>query len=834
MERMTIDFGIDLGTTNSAIARASGNNDVEIIKNNEGSEYTPSAVFIDKNGALVVGRRAKEKLDVDPENARSEFKLQMGTNAEYLFARSKRRMKCEELSAEVLKSLKAAVKQRMGEDVSAAVITVPAAFELPQCNATNSAAQLAGIGFSPLLQEPVAAALAYGFQTRKDKVFWLVYDLGGGTFDAAVIQVRGGMIQVVNHAGDNHLGGKLIDWAIVENLLIPALLKKEKLTDFRRGNPRWARAIAKLKQAAEEAKINVSADETTNIFIESLCEDDGGNRIDFDHDLSKADVERIARPFILRSINICQKVLAERRLGPANVEKVLLVGGPTLMPYLRAHIADAGEGLGIPLEYGLDPLTVVARGAALFAGTQRNEPVLPSTLPLGQFALEILEYSPVGDDTEPFIGGRVRGSEVDNLTGYTIEFVNRQASTAWRSGKVQLEPDGTFMTTLWAERGRQNIFDLELQDATGRAREITPRSLPYSFGMDAGKPMLIHSVGLALANNEVKVFLEKGTELPARKRFVQSLAHRVRKGEAEEVIRIPVVEGEHKKADRNKLIGHLEICGTQIRRDLPVGAEIEVTIEIDKSRLIRTEAYLTMLNEDYEKTLVLGKEVPDQKELQAELERERKRLDEARQKVYATNDPKAKPILKRIENEHIVEEVESTLDAAGVDQDAADKCQNRLLNMKAIVDELETALEIPMLLAEAEQVIEWTEEIVGKWGQPSDQRKFGLLLAELKSAMEARVPDANDLTRKTDNLDDLRMKILRSRDEWWIDLFAQLEERKEELTNQTLAEQLFTQARRSINNNDIEGVKGACRQLVQLLPPRAVASRGDIISSIMD
>src|SRR5215813_10297699 len=254
MSRNTIDFGIDLRTTNSSVAMLKGT-DTDVIKNNENLEITPSAVWIDKKGSLFVGRHAKERLIVDSENAASEFKLLMGTNTEISFKRSGRRMKPEELSAEVLKSLKADVMQRTGEDIEAAVITVPAAFDLPQCKATEAAARLAGLKVSPLLQEPVAAAMAYGFQHEGKKSFWLVYDLGGGTFDAAIIQVRDGMIQVVNHGGDNQLGGKLIDWRIIEDLLLPTLERNYDLPYFNRGNKRWLSAFAKLKKAAEEAKI---------------------------------------------------------------------------------------------------------------------------------------------------------------------------------------------------------------------------------------------------------------------------------------------------------------------------------------------------------------------------------------------------------------------------------------------------------------------------------------------------------------------------------------------------------------------------------------------------
>lgn len=241
MNRTTIDFGIDLGTTNSAVARLDGV-ETEIVKNNEGSDTTPSAVLVDRRGRLTVGRAAKERSEHDPENTCVEFKLRMGTTGQAeFFAAAERSMEPEELSAEVLRSLRRDVAQRTGEEIGAAVITVPAAFELSACDATRRAAEMAGIAQAPLLQEPTAAALAHGFQSDADNAFWLVYDFGGGTFDAAVIQMRDGEFTVVNHRGDNNLGGKLLDWAIVNELLIPAVTAEHAFTDLRRGNPAGAR-----------------------------------------------------------------------------------------------------------------------------------------------------------------------------------------------------------------------------------------------------------------------------------------------------------------------------------------------------------------------------------------------------------------------------------------------------------------------------------------------------------------------------------------------------------------------------------------------------------------
>ena len=256
--RTTIDFGIDLGTNNSAIAVFEGNK-AKIIKNNDSMDFTPCVVHIDKNGILQVGKVAKSRLEMEPEDVYAEFKLQMGTNTVYTFKRSGRQLCPEELSAEVLKSLRSDVQQRLGEDLQAAVITVPAAFELPQCKATERAAQLAGFKVSPLIMEPTAAAMAYAFQSKLDQANWLVYNLGEATFDVAIIQLLDGNFRIINHGGDNFLGEKLIDWEIVENLLAPAARKVAPLTDFNRTNSKWRRAFAKLKRVAEVARESASA-----------------------------------------------------------------------------------------------------------------------------------------------------------------------------------------------------------------------------------------------------------------------------------------------------------------------------------------------------------------------------------------------------------------------------------------------------------------------------------------------------------------------------------------------------------------------------------------------
>ncbi len=816
MNRTTIDFGIDLGTTNSSVATLRGT-DTEVVKNNENMEITPSAVWIDKKGALYVGRHAKEWMIVDSENAASEFKLLMGTNAEIHFKRSGRKLKPEELSAEVLKSLKADVAQRTGEDFEAAVITVPAAFDLPQCKATEAAARLAGLRLSPLLQEPVAAAMAYGFQHEGKKSFWLVYDLGGGTFDAAVIQVRDGMIQVINHGGDNQLGGKLIDWRIIEDLLLPSLMREYDLQDFNRGNKRWLAAFAKLKDAAEKAKIRVSRDKSAEIFIESLCLDANGEQIQFEYELSRADVARLAEPFILRSINICKKVLSESRLGTQDIEKVLLVGGPTLAPYLKEMLEDKKDGLGIPLDFSVDQLTVVSRGAAIFAGTQRLTGLSSKPVAAGQFKVE-LEYEPIGPDIDPLITGKVVAADTRTLAGFTIEFVNPDSRPPWRSGKVSLDKEGIFVTKLWAQKGRRNTFQIELYDSTGRKCETVPDHLTYTTGTTITEQPIIHSMGVAEANNEYSPFLRKGASLPARARYVFRSHATVRKGQPDSPkIIIPVIEGENPRADRNRLIGRLMISANEVNRDVPAGTEVEVTIEMDQSRLVKAKAYIPILDQEFElPAFVAYQDSPQFERLQKEVEAQQKRLEQISEKAYELGNSEADRILLQIEDEQVERDIQEALTASEADPNAASTCQTRLLTLKSMLDEIEDALEWPSLLAEAEDWLQKTKQVVQSHGEATEKRRFVTLEQETRRAIEAR--DVDQLRRKIDDLKEIYYRILRRQPDFWVGWLNYLEGQRAHMSEPHKADQLFARANRAISENDLPVLESSVRQLLALLP----------------
>jgi len=809
MMRDTIDFGIDLGTTNSSIAVLEKHGP-RVLPNNEGAECTPSAVSLDTNGAVRVGSEAKNRLVGDPENAVSEFKLWMGTTQTKAFQRAKRTFTAEQLSAEVLKVLKESAK----ENLEAAVITVPAAFDQPQSEATRRAAQIAGIHFTPLLQEPVAAALAYGFQSERDNVFWLVYDFGGGTFDSAVIHLSDGLIQVVNHGGDNDLGGKLIDWAIVDQIFVPLLLREHRLSDFRRGNQKWLGAFAKLKQEAERAKIALSQYESSDVCLDFVCVDEGGNPVSLMCVVTRAQVEPLIHPYFAKSINICRRVLGEKKLRSADIEKVLLVGGPTKTPYLRQLLSEKADGLGVPLEFGIDPLTVVARGAALFAGGQRIVRPRPSVVP-GNYALEI-EYKPIGVETEPLVGGRVVSAQVRSLTGFAIRFTNSEARPSWNSGNIPLDEKGTFMATLRAEKQRQNVFAIDLFDSAGGRCEVSPNQLKYTVGVVPTESPLSHNIGVAMANNEVDVFLAKGAPVPAKsERHTHRSVVALRRDAPDGKIRIPFVEGDHENADLNRKIGEFKLLASEINRDVPLGSEVEIKLEIDSSRLLKGSIYLPLLDREFPLRIEqLARPRPDINELKKDFQLQCQKLAEVQQVPATSQNVHTAIKLDELARENTVALIAAQLDS-GTDEEGARNCENRLLDLKAAIRDIENQAQLPKLISNANSEIKWTTEAIEAHGNHDEKLQFEELKKDVTNAING---DASTLETKTAKLFQLRIRILARTPEYWIGYKEYLVERRAAMTDQSQAQMWFNHADKAISNNDLEALKSACTQLRSLLP----------------
>jgi molecular chaperone DnaK len=826
MSRTTIDFGIDLGTTNSAIAVLKGVT-TEIIKNNVDADITPSAVSIDKKGVVHLGERAKSRLIDYGEDTYLQFKRSMGTDYIYRFKSSGRTAKPEDLSAEVLKSLRAEVQQRTGELVEAAVITVPAAFELHQCDATRNAAQLAGLRESPLLMEPTAASLAYGFQRESRKAYWLVYDFGGGTFDAALMKAEEGTINMVNHGGDNFLGGSDIDWAIVEKLIVPRILEEFDLEDFARANAgvgsRWYRAFTRLKFAAEDAKIELTRRESMNLnwsnYARNLIDDLTHETVieELDMEISRRELIALAEPFILRATEIASRVLKEKSLSAKDVERVILVGGPTLAGYFREIVS---AELGIPLDLSVDPLTVVARGAAVFAGTQRFNTGASVPTPTGEYSVD-LKHKPVGMDSAPMVGGKVTGPSTRDFTGFTLELVNTK--TQWRSGKISLRPDGVFIANLHAERGERNTFAIELSDLTGRKQKTTPDTLTYTVGAVVDEQPLINSMGIALANNEYARFFKKGDGLPQRKSWPEPFhtAKPLKQGQSGEFIWIPVIEGENELADRNRLIKKVAIAADNIRRDLPVGSEVDITLKIDESRMVLMEAYVPFLDEEFKFKIDLrDRPCPDAALLKEDFDVEIKRFYELKAKAAEAGGESAEELVKQVERSPILQDVIESLAAAKGDPDAAAKCEKRLQELKPKLDEIANSLEWPALVEKAKDWLDYLKKVVDQHGNDQQSQKAEDLADEVEEIIRERKTER--LRKKIDQISRLYFDIVTAQPGWWVNQFQQMEKQRQKITDQGRAARLLDQGRDCMAKNNITGLQNVVRQLWELSPKEIV------------
>ena len=372
MAKNKIDFGIDLGTTNSAIAKiVSG--EPKILRTDTNKDILPSAVYINKKRSIQLGDLAARAhrsesakrltKDIEP-NTFIEFKRTMGTNEAYYSSHADRNFSPEELSAEVLKKLKSF---ELEEEVDAAIITIPAAFKINQVDATRKAAEISGLQYVELLQEPIAASMAYGFDSKSNAGFWVVFDFGGGTFDSALVKVEDGIMKIKDTEGNNRLGGKNLDFALVDQVIIPHIKENYNINKILEDDQKRKIYRDYLKFRAEDLKNQLSFKQEWNLYVDpgDAGEDDEGEEIDIDITLSQDELREVLAPIFQEAIDATKTLLQRMNLTGQDLDEIILVGGPTLSPVLRQMLT---EQIKAP-DLSTDPMTVVAKGAAIYAST---------------------------------------------------------------------------------------------------------------------------------------------------------------------------------------------------------------------------------------------------------------------------------------------------------------------------------------------------------------------------------------------------------------------------------------------------------------------------------
>ena len=802
--------GIDLGTTNSAMASFDGTT-LAVVPNALGEMLTPSVVRVDARSTFLVGRRAFRFLETDPANTRGEFKRLMGTAERLGFEAAGKSFLPEELSAQVLGSLLADAEAALSYRPAAAVISTPALFELPQNHATMTAGRLAGLSEVALIQEPIASAIAAGWRADADGL-WLVYDLGGGTLDVSLLETRDGWLRVVDHGGDNFLGGKdfdnaLTDWAAAR------LAEETGLPPLSRSNPGHRRALGKLKAACEQAKIDLSRLERTAVVCAEVFSDPAGHPVDADLPVTRQELEGLVSPLLERTLAVCRALLERNRLSADAVGRVVFVGGPTLMPALRERV---GALFGGRVAEGIDPMTIVARGAALYAATVGLEARPPSREEAIHTGMVLrVEHPAVTADTEPFVIGRFLPAQGEEVP---LRVQIARLDGGFTSDEAEVSAEGAFVVQVRLERHRQNRFRVS---AFGRRRrEVALRTpeLAIVHGVSIADPPLARSIGVARSDDTVLTYFDKGTPLPARRMAIHRTVQRVPAGSLDDALAIPVVQGEFSRAHLNRLIGTVQIRGGRLKRDLPAGSRVEVTLQLDRSGQLHARADLPEVGESFEDVVHVLVPSASPEVLEKELGAAQQRVAAAQRRGFSQGDP----ALVRTMNgaADLLAEARAGLEAArGGDADAAARVHRLLLDLNGALDEAEAALDWPVLQSEADQEIETALYWVSAFGSPAEQQLCESALAAAAEARKHR--DAAALDRQIRVLSSLRHAAF-SRDpgsvfrvfDWYLGHAG-------EATDPRQAQTLFEKGRKAADRGDETALREINRRLDDLFPGSA-------------
>lgn len=620
MAQSKMKFGIDLGTTNSAICKMEGGEPV-IKKTDTLMDTLPSSVSYTRRKVLKVGVSAYNDLRQDrsratktwvklDENVFIEFKRDMGTDKQNFSSNMNESFSPEQLSAEVLKTLKSFIGD---ENVSAAVITIPAKFKADQIAATKRAAKLAGIEQCELLQEPIAASMAYGLSAANKNGQWLVFDFGGGTFDAALIKVEDGIMQVKDTEGDNYLGGKNIDYAVVDNIIIPYLQEKFVINEIMANDVTRNILRDAMKFYAEQAKNQLSFKSQTDITsqLDEFGEDDEGNEIELDLVVTQEQLRPVLAKVFQKAIDITKDLLKRNGLSGTDLDKLILVGGPTYSPVLREMLR---EQITPNVDTDIDPMTAVAKGAALFASgidSEVKEEIAVGTVALN-LSYEANSVQPMEYVTVQLDKNECTGNIPEKLF---VELV--RSDNGWSSGKVEINEVGDVIECQLME-GKNNAFAITAFDDKGTVIPCFPKEINIMQGIVVGNAVLPYNISIevhdsGLDKNVVRSVkgLEKNQQIPATGALNGlKTRNQLRPGMEEDTLIIPIYQSEHNaegtSAVHNDHVFDVVITGDEVGQLIPVGSDVDITIKVDRSQMLKLEAFFPVSGETVEKEVKIA------------------------------------------------------------------------------------------------------------------------------------------------------------------------------------------------------------------------------------
>lgn len=802
--------GIDLGTTNSAICSFDGEN-IRLYKSPEQHDVTPSAIFIDKRGGKYVGARAYRQSARSPDNSATLFKRFMGTSTPVKLQAVNITMTPEECSAEILRVLFGYLPEEVrSTGDTGTVITVPAAFNQMQKDATMAAADAAGIGRVALMQEPVAAVMSVMRQRKNDGIF-LVYDLGGGTLDIAIADSTGGKVNLLAHGGIAMCGGRDFDRALFDNVVKPWLFDQFDLPEDLSVNPQFKTLIRVATLAAEQAKIELSQKDESAINApdtEIGVRDQAGEEIYLDIPITRKRYDDLIASKIDESIQATRETLEKAGLGANDIERVVFVGGPTQYRPLRDRVS---QELAIAASTEVNPMTAVAEGAAVFAESidwksqSRGRKSSKGTISTGGGLDLTLTYNARTPDVKARVIIKIGKG---NITG--TEFQVDSLDTGWSSGRIALK-DGAGVELSLTKPG-ENTFKIFVFDSNGAPIALKEEKIVISrttASIDAIPAS--HSIGVELrakGRSELDYLVKEGDQLPKKGKKTYKADEALKAGSAGS-LRIPLWEGEVvDPISDNRLIGVIEIRGADFEEGvIAKGADLVCDYEILDSGNIMMEISVPSIGGSFHS----GRNVYSRQQGLRDYSKETKLIEEQSGQILErlekieskVSDPRLDQAREKLEK---AEEIASNRP----DPEAAKEADDLVQEAKKLLAQTRKSNLKEIRQIDLDNVAGFFDEVVRQYARPTEASAFDNLV---KTAQRAIDNNSGDFESHISDLRGRNFDILWRQDWFVIDEFKRYGERTYLFYDTKQHAQLVAIGADALKVNDIDKLRQVVGQM---------------------
>ena len=805
-------IGIDLGTTNSAICSYDGEI-VRLYKSPEQHDVTPSAIFIDRRGNKYVGSRAYNNAARNPDNAATLFKRLMGTSTPIKLPAVDVVLTPEECSAEILRVLFGYLPEEIrGDGDTGTVITVPAAFNQMQKDATMSSAESAGIGRVALMQEPVAAVMSVMQQRRSDGIF-VVYDIGGGTLDVAIAESIAGRVNLLAHGGIAMCGGRDFDRILFDNVIKPWLLENFSLPDDLAINSRYKSLLRMATWAAEKAKIELSQRDNAIISLpetELGIRDEAGEEIYIDITVGRDLYDSLIAPKVEESIVSTRETLEKAGLSPHDVERIVFVGGPAQYKPLRDKVAFE---LGIAASTEVNPMTAVAEGAAVFAESidwasqGRGRKSSRGAISAGAELDLNFNYIARTPDTRARVVAKVGSIPPEGL-----EFQIDSLDTGWSSGRLKLA-DGASVELSLTKPG-QNAFKVFVFDSNGAPLSLQEDRITISrtaASVDAIPAS--HSIGVEAREKVggravLDYLVREGDQLPKRGKKSFKAAESLKSGSSGS-IKFKVWEGDIlDPVTDNRFVGMLEIKGSDFDDGvIAAGAELICEYEILDSGAIRLEVEVPSIGASFENS----RNFYSSQEGKIDYTNQAKNIQEqADITLDRLNEISAKVDDERIEHARQKLERAASTQISHVDPEAAKQAMDDVQEARRLLAQARNAHRREIRQLDLDKTTGIFDSVVRSMARPTEASSFDNLARTAQRSIDNGSSDFESL------LDDLRGRvaaILWRQDGFVIDRFRWMSQETHLFPDQQKHSELVAEGAAALEADDIDKLRAVVARL---------------------